>query len=150
MSRVRSRKHCTRSGEMSQRGIFYCHVRLRALSAVGRGGPGVRTGEKTKSLVRASDRLYRAKVKHYGLRTGTRRCSSLEVRLACTAGTQKACHGGGARLCGAAPQYPVLSIAWQQNWDAEATRTARLKGWGKEPTCVQAPAHHTSMRTLAT
>ena len=24
------------------------------------------------------------------------------------------------------------------------------KGWGKEPTCVQAPAHHTSMRTLAT
>ena len=61
----------------------------------------MRTGEKTKTLVRASDRLYRAKVKHYGLRTGTRRCSSLEVRLACTAGTQKACHGGGARLCGA-------------------------------------------------
>ena len=87
----------------------------------------MRTGEKTKSLVRASDRLYRAKVKHYGLRTGTRRCSSLEVRLACTAGTQKACHGGGARLCGAVPQYPVLSIAWQQNWDAEATRTARLR-----------------------
>ena len=67
-----------------------------------------------------SDRLYRAKVKHYGLRTGTRRCSNLEVRLACTAGTQKACHGGGARLCGAVPQYPILSIAWQQNWDAEA------------------------------
>ena len=24
------------------------------------------------------------------------------------------------------------------------------KGWGKEPTCVQAPAHHTGIRTLAT
>ena len=24
------------------------------------------------------------------------------------------------------------------------------KGWGKEPTCVQGAAHHTSMRTLAT
>ena len=87
----------------------------------------MRTGEKTKSLVRASDRLYRAKVKHYGLRTGTRRSSSLEVRLACTAGIQKACHGGGARLCGAVPQYPVLSIAWQQSWDAEATRAARQR-----------------------
>ena len=57
----------------------------------------MRTGEKTKSLVRASERLYRAKVKHYGLR-GTRRGSGLglEVRLACTAGTQKVCHGEGA------------------------------------------------------
>ena len=40
----------------------------------------MKTGEKTKSLVRASDRLYRAEVKHYGLRTGTRRCSGHEVR----------------------------------------------------------------------
>ena len=72
----------------------------------------MKTGEKTKSFVRASDRLYRAKVKHYGLRTGTRRSSS---HVACTAGTQKACHGEEARLCGAVPQYSILSIAWQQN-----------------------------------
>ena len=40
----------------------------------------MRTGEKTKSLVRASNRLYRAKVKHYGLRTGTRRLQRLRNR----------------------------------------------------------------------
>ena len=39
-----------------------------ALAGVGRRA----TGEKTKSLVRASDQLYRAKLKHHGLRTGTR------------------------------------------------------------------------------
>ena len=106
----------------------------------------MRTGGKTKSLVRASNRLHRAKVKYNGLRPGTQRGSNLEVRLACTAGTQKTCQGG-ARLCGV-PQCPVLSIAWQQNWDAEATHCSP-KGWGKEPTCVQAPPHH-SIRTLAT
>ena len=103
----------------------------------------MRTGEKTKSLVRASDRLYRAKVKHYGLRTGTRRSSSLEVRLACTAGIQKACHGGGARLCGS-EHCMAAKLGWRGNPRCSA------KGWGKAPTCVQAPAHHTSMRTLAT
>ena len=108
----------------------------------------MRTGEKAKSLVRASDRLYRAKVKHYGLRTGTRRCSGLDIRLECTAGSQKACHGGGARLCGALPQYPVHGMAAKLGCRGNPHCSA--KGWGKEPTCVQAPAHHTSMRTLAT
>ena len=69
----------------------------------------MRTGEKTKSLVRDSDRLYRAKVKHYGLRTGTRQGSS-PARLACTAGISEGVPRRRARLCGATtvPGFSVL------------------------------------------
>ena len=38
----------------------------------------------------------------------------------------------------------AAKLGWRGNPHCSA------KGWGKEPTCVQAPAHHTSMRTLAT
>ena len=41
-----------------------------ALAAVGCGA----SGEKDMSLVRTTDMLYNAKVKPYGLRSGSRRC----------------------------------------------------------------------------
>ena len=57
--------------------FFWSHAPWSALAAVGRGA----SVGKTMSLVRTSDRLYRAKVKQNGLRSGTRRCSQ-RVRLA--------------------------------------------------------------------
>ena len=45
--------------------FFLSQAPWSALAAVGRGA----SGEKTMSLVRTNDRLYRAKVKHYGLRS---------------------------------------------------------------------------------
>ena len=50
-----------------------------ALAAVGRGA----SGEKDMSLVRTTDQLYKAKVKPYRLRSGTRRCTG-EATLSAT------------------------------------------------------------------
>ena len=47
-----------------------------ALAAVGRGA----AGEKTVSLVRTNDQLYKVEVKHKGLRTGTGRCGTVVLR----------------------------------------------------------------------
>ena len=45
---------------------FLSHAPWSALAAVGRGA----SGEKTMGVVRTNDQLYKAKVKHYGLRSG--------------------------------------------------------------------------------
>ena len=75
--------------------------------------------------MRTNDQLYKAKVKHYGLRLGARRCSQ-RARLAALR-THKGRHG--ASRCGAVPQYSdELSLAGSQNWGAVATQTAGQQG----------------------
>ena len=105
--------------------FFLTRAPCSALAAVGRGA----SGEKDMSLVRTTDMLYNAKVKPYGLRSGTqRRRKGWGWRwLPCE--HAKGATSGASR-CRAVPpcRRHELRNAGSQNWSAVATQATVQHG----------------------